>query len=795
MSSPSLAPSVTTATASRTKSRIAVTGRPSQADVIDAIFVLGLGMIALWGFRTTFDSPRFLLVSAIGLVLGIVVAHIANVLRQNWLVLALLMVVTFFLFGGAVALSGDAIAGFLPSGSVLSTLAQLTVSGWKDLLTTLPPVDGDGQFLVLPYLLALAFGSATFVWSRRVQSPSWPVLLPVLLLAVVILLGTMMPAGLLVQGLGFASVAFLWVVLRRRRTLRVVGTGAGLRRQGVIGAILLGAALGLASLVGGNLPGTDAERTVLRTYVQPPFDITQYPSPLVGFRKYTEGAKKVWDQELFSVQGAQSGSLIRIAVLDDYSGTVWSAAGTSGGSGFNFRRVGGTIAPVEGVGDGTSQRSTVTIGAAYAGLGDANAWVPSQGYATAMVFGGPRATQLAESVRYNPATGQAIVAARFAAGDEVTIEASPVAVVPKTFTAGSGTTVASETVQVVAAKAVKWAEKKPTPWEQLQAVAATLQNGAYSDGTTTGETQYLPGHGVARTTTFVGREQIVGNDEQYASTFALMANSLGVPARVVMGAVVPEGGAVRGQDVHAWVELRGADGRWYAVPTATFMPDRTKTPDQQPKATAKDSNAADVPPPNSQRPPGSVDATYETTSAKVRPPSLRERIADLPSWILTAVKVVGIPLVVLLAIVGGLGLARGARRRRRRTKGPVSRRLAQGWRDVVDHARDLGASVPAGLTRREQAEVIGHAELAARADSVVFGYGEPDSTAVGAFWGECKQAKKSLTKGAPRRKRFARLFSIRGLLFRDNRPVEQLTRPTDRRTRRVTVPLLRKARA
>ena len=119
--------------------------------------------------------------------------------------------------------------------------------------------------------------------------------------------------------------------------------------------ILLGAALGLASLVGGNLPGTDAERTVLRTYVQPPFDITQYPSPLVGFRKYTEGAKKVWDQELFSVQGAQSGSLIRIAVLDDYSGTVWSAAGTSGGSGFNFRKVGGTIAPVEGVGDGTSR--------------------------------------------------------------------------------------------------------------------------------------------------------------------------------------------------------------------------------------------------------------------------------------------------------------------------------------------------------------------------------------------------------------------------------------------------------
>jgi len=674
-------------------------------------------------------------------------------------------------------------------------LADLTVNGWKGLLTTLPPVDGAGRFLVLPYLLALTVGAVTFTWARRSQSPAGPVLLMVLLLGIVILLGTLQPAGLLIHGLGLATVAFLWVTLRRRRRLRVVGTGGNLRGQAVIGGALLVGALGLGAVAGGHLPGTvDTQRTVLRTYVQPPFDITQYPSPLVGFRKYTEGANKVWDQELFTVQGAPAGSLLRIAVLDDYSGTAWSAAGASGGSGYNFRKVGQTIAPAVGLSDGATQRSTLTIGAAYAGLGDASPWVPTVGYPTSLVFGGDRAKELADSLVYNPSTGQAVVPARLRAGDTVSVEAEPVPVIGDDYGVGSGTTLPSSATQTVAAKAVQWAEKEPGPWEQVQAVAKTLQAGAYSDGTKSGETQYLPGHGVARTTTFLGRQQLVGNDEQYASTFALMANSLGVPARVVMGAVVPEGGAVKGADVHAWVELRGADSRWYAVPTATFMPDPTMTPQQQPKATAKDSNAADVPPPNSQRPPGSVDATFDTTSAKVKPPTLLERLAGMPSWVFLALRVIGYPLLALTVVIGGLAMARSLRRRRRRRTGPPSRRLAEGWRDLVDHGRDLGLKVPAGLTRHEQAAVVGHAELARAADRSVFGYGEPDVAVVQAYWANCKKAKQRMTKGAKLRTRIGRLFTLRGLLFRDDRPVEHLPKParqkgqTQRRRARIRLP-------
>ena len=122
--------------------------------------------------------------------------------------------------------------------------------------------------------------------------------------------------------------------------------------------------------------------------------------------------------------------------------------------------------------------------------------------------------------------------------------------------------------------------------------------------------------------------------------------------------------------------------------------------------------------------------------------------------------------------------------------------MAQGWRDVVDHARDLGVAVPAGLTRREQAALVGHPELAGVADRAVFGYGEPEVAAVQAYWANCKRVKSELSSRSSRWKRVARLVSVRGLLFRDNRPVEHLAKPERVGTgRRLRMPALRRAKA
>ena len=87
--------------------------------------------------------------------------------------------------------------------------------------------------------------------------------------------------------------------------------------------------------------------------------------------------------------------------------------------------------------------------------------------------------------------------------------------------------------------------------ERVFAIADHLTTeGRYSDGVAAAEKIYHPGHNVNRLgDEFANAPIMVGNDEQYAAIMALLANNVGVPARVVMGAVVPEDGVIEGRDV------------------------------------------------------------------------------------------------------------------------------------------------------------------------------------------------------------------------------------------------------
>ena len=139
--------------------------------------------------------------------------------------------------------------------------------------------------------------------------------------------------------------------------------------------------------------------------------------------------------------------------------------------------------------------------------------------------------------------------------------------------------------------------------DRVLAAAEHLRSeGKYSDGIGRTERIYVAGHSVWRLSDeFVNAPQIVGNDEQYAATMALIANDIGVPARVVLGAVVPEGGRVTGKDVSAWVELRAADGSWRTLPTEAFM-SLTPPADQVPETNTPMSGTV-IPPPNPIPPP------------------------------------------------------------------------------------------------------------------------------------------------------------------------------------------------
>ncbi|HHU38890.1 MAG TPA: transglutaminase domain-containing protein, partial [Propionibacterium sp.] len=667
--------------------------RPSRADLVDALFVVGLGLVALAAWASSFSTGSPLVVGALGLLLGVLAAHVTTALRWPWVTAVGIVVVLYALLGGAVALRDDLVVGFVPSLTTLRGLAGAAVGGWKDLLTTLPPVPGDSEFLVLPWLVGLAFGSGAHLLARRTRSAWGPPALAAGLLAALILLGTFEAAAPVLVGVLGTAGTFVWLFVRHTRRRSLGGTGLGRSTRWVAGGVLL--ALALAGGVGAAqlMPGPErTPRTVLRTWVQPPLDVDRYPSPLAGFRKYSSDSQALYDQPLLRVEGAAPGSLLRMAVLDDWDGLAWSASGgVAGDPRTGFQRIGARIP-----GTPTGQTTTVrlTIEPAFAATRELAVWLPAPGPATEIQFTGPNARAHGDVVRYNIGTGQGLVPDFLKAGD--TIEVTSVALPADTgqLPQASGPVLVRETVSAPLVPTFEsMAAAAGDPWSRAQEVARVLrEDGAWSNGTKPGQQQYLPGHGLKRLLTF-GTE-LVGSDEHYAATYALALNRLGYPARVVMGAPVPADGVVKGQHVQAWVEVSLAGQGWVTIPTEAFTPDRNKEPTNVPPKTLEQQNAPHVPPPNPVRPPGSFDSLFNTHGVGDQ----LERPAQQVDWwkvILGVVRVVGPPIGAILAVVGLLLGAKALRRYRRRTRGPASTRVAGGWLEFLDRARDLGRPVPA----------------------------------------------------------------------------------------------------
>jgi hypothetical protein len=748
-----------------------VRSRPDSPEghrLVDAGFLLATCTAALLGLSSTYTGSWFALVGVLGVAVGIGLVNAARALAWPAAAPVLLAVLAFFLLGGPLCLrSAGAVA---PSPRTLGLLADQLVLGWKDLLTTLPPVDGDGPLLVLPWVLGLAAGTLGALLAAVSVGPVWlraalPLLAPLLLLAGVILLGVRSPASVWTQGVAVAALALTWLVLRAHRTVTPVSGGSGRVTRLVIGAGLLGvagaAALPLGTWAAGGAEA-DAERVVLRTYVEPPFDVGRYPSPLSAFRRYVEmpepDAANLYDTELFTTEGAPVGTRVRIATLDHYDGVVWGASNDAfpGATDDTFRRVGSTI---DNPAEGRAVDVRVTLGEGYSGV-----WLPTIGALQSVDLGAD-----AEAFRYNLDSGTGVVPSGLGPGDRYTFTA----VVPADeVTSGSRPSdrvgAQADGTAFLDAPAAEWTEGVADPMRRVFAIADHLRTeGKYSDGVLAAERIYRPGHFLARLDKgFVGASLMVGNDEQYAAVMALLANKVGVPARVVLGAVVPDCGVVRGRDVQAWVELRVADASWRVLPTEAFM-DFDKPSEQQTRTEQRLSGLV-IPPPAQVPPPSAAD---EQTDAEITARKAR-RDADepagdsgLPGW-LRAVLVYGLgPLLALLVVAGAILTAKAVRRRRRRTSGHSSGRIAGAWRELVDHARDLGTPVPVtGVTRREQSLAIasaGAAGLARTADVRVFGPAEPPAGDADSFWGAVDAERRALSASVSRVRRLRGALSLR----------------------------------
>ncbi len=762
--------------------------RPDRAALVDAAFTVLLVGLALVGFRTDFAGVTWVLPAVTGLGLGLLVTHVTTAYRLPLLVPLAGVTVLYLLLGGPLAVRRDLVGGVLPSGQTLLDLADTSVHGWKRLVTLLPPVDTGGGLLALPLIVGLLGGCVTYAVARRWSSPYAVLPAPLVLLALGIVLGTLEPAALAGQGAVFAVLGIGWMVARAARTRAPLQNGAGQRTRYGIGAALVGIALLAGYLVGPHLPGAaSTTRLVARSHVVPPIDVAAFASPLAGFRKYTEpNPAALWDTPLLEVQGLAPGTPLRFATLDSYDGAVWGASErANSGSvvpGAAFQQVGERVST-----KGPGRKVDVRVSVPEGGYGDV--WLPTAGTVTGVKFDGRRADTLASRLWLNIDTNTALVPDRLEAGDSYAFTAyvpSTPTAMPGSLPVDQGSLTDEVDTSFLDAKLDAFSGDAASPWAQFVAIAKAMSNeGAYTDGGTKNsvERYYLPGHSLGRLSRFVGLAQLAGNDEQYASTLALMGNRIGIPTRVVVGAILPEGGPVRGQDVHAWVEVRDSNGQWQPVLSEDFLPDRNKQPKELQTKVEDRKVGALVPPPAGVNPPSVLqgpDQAQNATNLK-KPPKKLFDPTTWPWWlqVLVVLAVVLMLLVVLYWTIRGL---KAWRRRRHATRGPTASRVVWAWADLMASARSYGHRPPRRATRLEQAAAVGGPvdlrPLAATANRHVFGPGEPSVEEAAGYFTAVSTTRADLRANADFWRRLRSDVDLRPLFTRGPARAPRAKAPT-----------------
>lgn len=752
---------------------------PTPRTWVDVGILLTLAGVGAVGFAPSFGGLGFLVAGLGGLVLGALTGLLTSVLRFGALLTLAAALVGYFLVGPALAVPSQTLVGVLPTLPGLASVAIGSVYGWADLLTLSTPVGAPVYIAVVPYaagwIVALTSTLLATRWLASRPRTAWRfgvALLPAVALYLAgILLGTEEAFQAGVRGVVFGVIVLVWLGWRRP----VGGVAASRDRSlltrklaGTVVVVLLAVATGGAA--GFWFAPAQDQRFVLRDEIEPPFDPLDYPSPLAGFRHFS---KQVTDDDQFTVTGLRPGDRIRMATLDAYTGKLWNVTGADasvGGSG-SFELVGRNL-PAAPYPDPVARPDIeVTI------TGYDDVWVPGVGYPTDFELLGADAATRSDGLRYNASTGSLVLTSGLAEGDRYRIDA--VTQEPPSVDELADVPVAAVELppvegvpDIVVSTAQEWAGTATSPVEQLEAIRIQLATtGYFSRGRASDSVPSRAGHGADRLSELLERSQMIGDEEQYAAVFALMARSLGYPSRVVLGFApdIPEGAesvTVTGDDVSAWVEVAFDGVGWVPFdPT----PDETDIPqDQVPKPQSE-------PQPQVRQPPRSEKEPEDLLT----PVELEKQDDDeddllfaLPAWVWA----VGTGVLALATLVFGpmlLVAALKARRLRRRRRGRTADQAAGAWEELADRYSELGYRVPGKTTRLVEAESLERQfpvdapeapalrGLAAHTDELVFSGREPEPAESDSLWSEALGAVEAARASTPRSTRLLSRYRMR----------------------------------
>jgi hypothetical protein len=754
-----------------------------RAGAVDLAFAVVAVGLAAWSFWPVYQSSAFVVMLAGALVLGTAVAAVATLFRWPSIVVAALLVAVYLAAGVPLAVpSGAAAGGLLPTWDGFLTLVQATWSSWKQLVTITVPVGSYQALLVPAFLLTLLATVVAVSTAVRSKRPELAAIVPVVLLVAGVLFGSAVAPVPIPLVLALGAVLMVWLIrfrLRRRsasiRSLREqsgIGVESARERRSTVLLTAAGAAVmmlgaGAVGVAAAALAPPPGDRQVVRTAVEQPFDPRDHPSPLSGFRRYLQEPRA--DEPMLSVTGLTGDRRLRIATLDTYDGVTYSVgSGDVTSASGSFTRLPYRL-DQSGV-RGTEARLTVTV------RGYRGPWVPGSGQLEQLSFQGADGASLDDAFFYNDVTGTGAVTSGLSEGDTYTAQS----VVKPQLTVSQLERVQPGSAAVPRPSVVP--EELQSTLQKYTAgitgagarLAAALKglaaDGYISHGVGPNEPASRSGHGADRITELLTDVPMLGDQEQYAVTAALMARQLGFPARVVVGFVAPGDVAANGpvtfvgSDISAWIEVQTSTG-WVTVdPTPPLRPVPPKQPEQPTQISRPQTNVQPPVDENPQRKDEPPQSQVDSADQKPPDPALETLLG-----ILTAIGWTVLVLAVLVSPFLAVIAAKWRRRSLRRRARTASERIVGGWREFADAAVDHGYDPPPAATRLEFAQTIGGARasaLAKVADRAVFSPVAPTPEEADTVWKAVDELRGQLAKRDTRWKRLLAAVSLRSLGYR-----------------------------